>query len=55
MRSKKEIEEYLAEIKGYLAEDDLQDFDNKLPCCDYARLEEAYNILTWVLDSRRVK
>jgi hypothetical protein len=51
MRTKKNIQDYLKKLREDMASDEeLENSDEKLPCCDYARLEESICMLEWVLD-----
>jgi hypothetical protein len=50
MKTKAEIKKYLAELKKEMDKDEQEeDFDKKLPCCDFRGLEEQIFTLEWIL------
>jgi len=49
MKTKKQIQELLAEHERDLEKDDKADFDNALPCCDRREIEVSIDILNWIL------
>jgi hypothetical protein len=51
MKTKKQIQDYLKKLREDMANDEeLDDSDEKLPCCDFARLEESICMIEWVLE-----